>query len=196
MKCQFVVILPLRVIKYNGQCVNKYKMNPHHHHELCKLPRITHLSEDFGLSARMCYTDENKYEEDLKIIRDEAAEIDDFLDMYNERQDNDFNGIVVSISKGRPIIFVIDNQMSCCEKVGVNIACPEGLSRDDFIGAMITNVKWGREGRDEDMDYSFSEIIIETTIGNLTLTAFNEHNGYYSHDVIACFNDEIEHFRL
>jgi hypothetical protein len=67
----------------------------------------------------LCYTDENKYEEDLKIIRDEAAEIDDFLDMYDERQHENFNGVVVSISKGRPIIFVIDNEMSCCEKVGV-----------------------------------------------------------------------------
>lgn len=182
-------------------------MNSRHHHDLSKLPRITHLSEDFFLSARLT----GDYEEDsedeyfaqtnfgieLKERKERAKEIDAVLDMYNiERGIQGYNGIVVSISKGRPIIFVIDNQMTCCEKVGVNIACPEGLSRDDFIGAMITNVKWGREGRDEDMDYSFSEVIIETTIGNLTLTAFNEHNGYYSHDVIACFNDEIEHFRL
>jgi len=158
------------------------------------------------MSARLCYRNDSDYEEDIKIVRSEAAEIDDFLDMYNVEKTNsyrinldhrarkNFNGIVISVSKGRPVVFVIDNQMSCSEKIGVIITFPEGLSRDDFIGSVITNVKWGKEKRAE---YDcFSEIIVETTIGNLTLTAFNEHNGYYSHAVIACFNDKVEHFSL
>jgi hypothetical protein len=84
--------------------------------------------------------------------------------------------------------------MSCCEKICVDVTFPDGLSRYDFIGAVITNVKWGKEKRTD--DYCFSEIIVETRSGNLTLTAVNEHNGYYSHSVIACFNEEIAHFNL
>jgi len=181
-------------------------MNPRHHHDLCKLPRITHISDDFCLSARMCSRDDNKYEEELKFCREEAGKIDDYFEIYgvkqtdhhrkhcNPKERNDYNGIVISVLHGDPIIFVINNHMSCCEKICVDVTFPDGLSRDDFIGAVITNVKWGKEKRTD--DYCFSEIIVETRSGNLTLTAVNEHNGYYSHSIIACFNEQIAHFNL
>ena len=182
-------------------------MNPRHHHELCKFPRITHISEDFFLSARLT----GDYEEDsedeyfaqtnfgieLKARKERAKEIDAVLDMYNiGRGIQGYNGIVINITKGLPILLVIDNQMTCCEKISVEAIFPEDLTRDDFIGSAITNIKWGKEERDVDMDLCSSEIIIETTKGIMKLNVCNEHNGYYSHDVIACFNDEIEHFRL
>ena len=107
---------------------------------------------------------------------------------------NYYDGIVVSVSKGDPIIFAIINSIYCCESFGVDIQFPDGLTRDDFIGAAIENVRWGEEKRTD--DYCFSEIIVETRIGNFIITAFNYHDGYYSHDVIACFNDTVEHFSL
>ena len=154
----------------------------------------------------MCHRDDNKYEEELKFFKEEAGKIDDLFEIYgvkqtdyhrkhcNPKERNDYNGIVISVLHGDPIIFVINNHMSCCEKICVDVTFPDGLSRDDFIGAVITNVKWGKEKRTD--DYCFSEIIVETRIGNFIITAFNYHDGYYSHDVIACFNDTVEHFSL
>jgi hypothetical protein len=179
-------------------------MNPHHHHDLCKVPRITSISEDFFLNARLDwdyeaddYLEREKIDIERKSIKEKAKEIDAVLDMYEtEIYAQAYNGIVINVTKGLPIALAISNHMSCCEKISVDAIFPEDLTRDDFIGAAIANIKWGKEERDQETDFCSSEIIIETTIGIMKLEVCNQHNGYYSHDVIACFNDVVERFSL
>ena len=182
-------------------------MNPRHHHDLCKFPRITNISEDFYLSARLTgdyeeapddkYFAQTNFGIKLRAIKERAEEIDAVLDMYKiERDIQGYNGIVINVTKGLPIILVIDNHMSCCEKISVDAVFPEDLTRDDFIGSAITNIKWGKEEHDDESEFCSSEIIIETTKGIVKLIVCNYHNGYYSHEVIACFNDEVERYSL
>lgn len=182
-------------------------MNSRHHHDLCKVPRIMSISEDFYLSARLAgdyeeasddeYFAQTNYDIERKAIKENAKEIDAVLDMYDTaRGIQGYNGIVINVTKGLPIILVIDNHMSCCEKISVDAIFPDGLTRDDFIGAAITNIKWGKEERDLEMDFCSSEIILETSVGIMKLEVCNYHNGYYSHEVIACFNDVVESFSL
>jgi hypothetical protein len=179
-------------------------MNPHHHRDLCKVPRITSISEDFFLRARFDwdyeaddYLSREKIDIELRAIKDKAKEIDAVLDMYKtERDVQGYNGIVINVTKGLPIVLAIDNHMSCCEEISVDAIFPGDLTRDDFIGAAITNIKWGKEERGQEMGSCSSEIIIETSKGIMKLNVCNQHDGYYSHDVIACFNDVVERFSL
>jgi hypothetical protein len=111
-------------------------------------------------------------------------------------RESDYNGIVVHTTSGLPTVLSIDTHKGCCEKFNVNASFPDGMTRDDFVGAMITDIRWGEERSDEEYDYHMAEIIMETTKGAMMLVVENEHNGYYPHNVIACFNHKVESFRL
>jgi len=185
--------------------MNSYSTNPRHHHDLCKLPRITNISEDFVLNARNSWypvedPKNEEFETEIKSTKQKqnAKEIDAAFDMYGiDREDDEgYNGIVINTTKGLPIVVGIDNVMTCCERISVYAIFPEDLTRDDFVGATITNIKWGKEERDDRYELSSSEVIIETTKGSIQVIVSNQHNGYYSHSVIACFNDTVERFSL
>lgn len=75
----------------------------------------------------------------------------------------------------------IENFHKCCEKFGVHT----NSVLTDFIGSEyhsidIQSVKSNREDYDEMVTM---EICIHTNKGTITIKFYNEHNGYYTHDV-------------
>ena len=68
----------------------------------------------------------------------------------------------------------------CCEEFGTKTTY-----NDTFIGAEVTKVRWAWAKEENDScEYDASAtIIVETDRGNFELTAWNNHNGYYPHDV-------------
>lgn len=102
-------------------------------------------------------------------------------------------GVCVNTTTG-PIVAAIDRFKSCCEEFGVDAELPPGKTRDDLVGAVVLGVRFGREKRDEWR--STSELVVDTSLGPLVLRAYNDHNGYYPHDVVLAFDDTVEFFRL
>ena len=74
----------------------------------------------------------------------------------------------------------ISNSQQCCEKFGVS------TNKDftHFIGAEYFGIDIGNIEKDED-SYEMSKISLHiyTDKGVFTITFYNQHNGYYSHDV-------------
>lgn len=95
-------------------------------------------------------------------------------------------------------LFVINNGQDCCENWGY-------LSSEDdfgsFIGSELKNVyvtdtKLGTivSNMKEDLDAGSAMFInVETTKGLLQFVAYNEHNGYYGHEVklVSKYDDKI-----
>lgn len=83
----------------------------------------------------------------------------------------------------------IENSKKCCEKYGMHTKS----NLNDFIGAEYHSVDISEErnlGPCEEM--SMVNIIIHTNRGDITINFYNEHNGYYSHDVfIQTYNGII-----
>ena len=84
----------------------------------------------------------------------------------------------------------IDDYQLCCEEIGTKTTF-----NDTFIGAEVTKVRWAfaKEANDTIYDGS-ATIIVETNRGNFELTAWNNHNGYYPHNVRVSwenFHEEV-----
>lgn len=101
---------------------------------------------------------------------------------------NIYDGYCIE-TDSRKLYFVINNGQDCCENWGY-------LSSEDdfgsFIGSELKNVyvtdtKLGTivSNMKEDLDAGSAMFInVETTRGLLQFAAYNEHNGYYGHDVL------------
>lgn len=100
------------------------------------------------------------------------------------------------------ILFLINNRANCCESWG------HFASEDDiqsFIGAKIKDIKLV----DDALSSKSIELVrngfdaggvmfvnIETDKGTLQLTAYNDHNGYYSHDAFIISEQLIHEVNL
>jgi len=77
----------------------------------------------------------------------------------------------------------MQNDHLCCESFGVYTAS----NLDDFVGADFLSIETGESTHDEDykgFDFMiYVEVYILTNKGKLTIKFYNEHNGYYTHDV-------------
>jgi hypothetical protein len=76
----------------------------------------------------------------------------------------------------------IENAHICCEKWGIHTE----TKLNDFIGAeyysIVTKIK-----KKNDDELVTLVVTISTNRGNIILHLYNDHNGYYSHDVfIEC----------
>lgn len=173
-----------------SQVSNDSEMEIRHHRNLTNVVRVQNISDDF-----ICKYEDSSYGSDP--INNRSEEVHTALELY-DIDDNytcySYNGVVVHTTHGLPIVLAMDGHQGCCERFGVTAQLPNELTRDDFIGATITKVKYGKEKRDDDLN--ISELIIETSVGNIVLLAENIHNGYYSHAVIACFEGKAETFSL
>ena len=91
----------------------------------------------------------------------------------------------------------IENGQSCCEQWGY-LTSEDSDDLDSFIGGELLSItstdstlmsttldKLSTEGIDID---SAVFITFETTKGTFQITAYNEHNGYYAHDVKVLSN--------
>ena len=92
------------------------------------------------------------------------------------------------------ITIEIDDYQLCCEKFGTKTTFNE-----TFIGAEVNKVRWAwakEEAKYGDMYDGSATIIVETTRGNFDLTAWNNHNGYYPHDVRVSWENFQEEVKL
>ena len=95
---------------------------------------------------------------------------------------NYWMGYTFIMSNGSKNVFCkIENDHKCCERWGVHTTS----NLDDFIGAEYYSVNISDEttadGTRETM--RMMDITISTNRGNILIHFYNEHNGYYSHDV-------------
>jgi hypothetical protein len=97
-------------------------------------------------------------------------------------------------------LFLIDNGQNCCENWGY-LSTPDELS--GYIGADLLSVKRvtvndcaKNENLKDMMEYEYHPadtmfVNVETSNGLLQFAAYNQHNGYYGHDVILLKNGEV-----
>lgn len=97
-----------------------------------------------------------------------------------------YSGFIIT-TNGGDIQLGIDNSQQCCENWGYL------MSQDDFsdyIGATVLSVA----GTDDKLAHvevpklyegSITYVNIETSAGLLQFVAYNDHNGYYSHEAVA-----------
>jgi hypothetical protein len=81
--------------------------------------------------------------------------------------------------KTKNITCKIDNSAKCCEKWGAYTKS----KLSEFIGAEYRGMNVSKIKKDE---YDFMRIIdvtIQTNRGDIVIHVYNEHNGFYSHDV-------------
>tara|TARA_R110002050_G_scaffold1019_4_gene6954 strand:+ start:91 stop:495 length:405 start_codon:yes stop_codon:yes gene_type:complete len=114
---------------------------------------------------------------EIKEIEDDT--ISGFVITTNTQ---DINGFVITTDT-QDIKLYIDNDQQCCENWGYL------MSQDDFkefIGAEVLDIKVVNTALStvevpEMYEGDMMFINIETSEGTLQFTAYNEHNGYYSH---------------
>lgn len=99
-----------------------------------------------------------------------------------EVDDSGWTGYRVLTAK-QVVLLQIDTCQTCCEYFG---ARTEPEDPKEFVGAVVTDVRWGAEKKGIDDEYSGeASVEIQTSEGLLRLVVFNEHNGYYPHEIEA-----------
>ena len=73
----------------------------------------------------------------------------------------------------------IENQHHCCEKWGTYTAC----NLNDFIGAQYYGVYVSKIKKKKHEEMKMLDVKITTNRGSIKFHVYNEHNGYYAHDV-------------
>lgn len=106
-----------------------------------------------------------------------------------------YEGYEVTLDNGQSIKMGIDNGQSCCENWGYIIS-EDNLSQ--FVGAIY----YGIEAVGQALEHveikdvyegGIMFININTSLGVLQFVAYNEHNGYYSHQAVVIENGTVTH---
>lgn len=111
--------------------------------------------------------------------------INSILEITDHKFDDgsSYDGYCIETNQ-QAIYLLIDNYQSCCENWGYF------MSQDniaDFIGQELLSLKIVDTALNVEKVVDVYEggimfVNLETPIGVLQFTAYNEHNGYYSHD--------------
>jgi len=128
--------------------------------------------------------------DDMSIIT-RIEEVD-----FSRGQYDKYSGFAID-TEDTKILFGINNGPQCCEVWGY-VASDDDLQ--SFVGADLLGVKLVDEGLnvrvlDEvpELDCGGAMFLnLETSRGTLQFTAYNAHNGYYSHDAVYIVNDVVE----
>ena len=120
--------------------------------------------------------------------------IEVIVDHEETRPDDTYTGVCINTTQ-QTIKCLITNFASCCEEFDVQLHNADNLRAHDMIGAEIESVSWGDKiagqfdfdtggPRPSSCAYDDTAIVnVVTNKGLFQLIAFNEHNGYYPHDV-------------
>jgi len=98
---------------------------------------------------------------------------------------------IIMSDSDKNIAFKIENASNCCEKWGMYTK----NNLNEFIGAEYYSVAIGKPKIADD-EMSIIKIKINTNKGNITLQLYNQHNGYYPHDVFIQSEKGISNIRL
>jgi hypothetical protein len=91
------------------------------------------------------------------------------------------------------IICKIDNRQDCCEVFG--IFSPDSKDFDKFIGAKYLSVNFKVIHPDNDLMNEFV-VTIHTNKGDIKLILYNQHEGYYPHDIYFQSENETSIFSI
>jgi hypothetical protein len=106
----------------------------------------------------------------------------------------DYDGFVITTDSG-DVKVGIANFQSCCETWGYVIS-NDNLA--EFTGAGLLSVVVVDEALEHvevpvSYEGSCMFININTSVGTLQFVAYNNHNGYYSHDAVVIENGIVTH---
>lgn len=138
-----------------------------------------------------------------------GKQITDIEELYDVIVNHDgyfypYSGFRIVLSDNNSIMFAIEDAQRCCESFGY-ISVNDNL--EEFIGSTLQKVEvvTGKE-------YTKSELVVDslnqannirieveecvflvltTDKGELTFTVYNQHNGYYSHNVVVFVGNKI-----
>jgi hypothetical protein len=109
---------------------------------------------------------------------------------------NQWLGYKIKITdSSKNIICKIENEQHCCERFGVYTK----NELNDFIGAEYYSVNIGKIvfSNSDYNDYMKTiKISINTNKGKINIQFYNEHNGYYCHDVFIQTENGIKNISL
>lgn len=121
--------------------------------------------------------------------------------------DDNFNfdkyiGIKIELDNEEEIVIGIEDYQNCCETYDCELKYPDGYDKETCIGLEIIDFTDGSahskcsyiryneyEDNHKGDDYQSLTISINTTAGVISCKLYNEHNGYYPHDIYMEFND-------
>jgi hypothetical protein len=86
----------------------------------------------------------------------------------------------------------IENSRNCCEKWGIHTKS----NFNEFIGAEYYSIDIHKQNRKKYEEMRMVNITITTNRGIITLHLYNEHNGYYSHDVFIESQNGIQYIKV
>lgn len=98
-----------------------------------------------------------------------------------------FDGFEIETDQ-QTIRFGISSKSSCCESFGY---LSSSDNTQEFIGAEILSIKMDGDplnvnSTPGDIDAGgVMFVTVETSIGPFQMTAYNSHNGYYSHEAVV-----------
>ena len=117
-----------------------------------------------------------------------------FKEPANSSWPSTYEGLVVTLDNGTDAKVGIEDGQSCCENWG-HITSEDNF--EDFIGAELISVA----GVDSKLDHVEVPDIYEgdimfvnfnTSAGVLQFVAYNEHNGYYSHEAVLIVGGNLK----
>lgn len=98
----------------------------------------------------------------------------------------DWLGYVIETNKNK-YGFHISNRHNCCESWGVNVEWPLKQDEKSCVGAKVmSKLKWGKDRKVDaagGLYQTTSTAELQTSLGKVILCCWNEHNGYYPHEV-------------
>lgn len=106
-----------------------------------------------------------------------------------------YDGFVILLDDDSTVRMGIENGQCCCENWGYLMSED---STSAFIGAKllhtsVTDAELKHYDVESVYDGSAMFINIDTSAGRLQFVAYNEHNGYYSHDAVLIENGTVTH---
>ncbi len=97
--------------------------------------------------------------------------------------DEEWDGYRITTTEQEISLF-ISNQQSCCEDWGIRLGLPAGITRNG-IGLQVHSIRWGKDVKDLRTESYGASLEIITNKGVVLLAAWNNHNGYYAHELKA-----------
>jgi hypothetical protein len=103
------------------------------------------------------------------------------------------------VTNKQTISFKMENIQFCCESYGAQLVYPKKstgafYTKEDMIGCVLRKfnnnsvVKWGKcNGKNVDKvdgdGHHFATLEVNTEYGIIQMICYNDHNGYYKHDL-------------
>lgn len=114
--------------------------------------------------------------------------MDEVIESINmDYSDKDYDGVLIKTNR-QEIKLLISSGQNCCENWGYLTTQDKPT---DFVGAEVLEITMTDAGLktklleelEADTECAMTFCTIKTSVGDLQFTAYNSHNGYYSHEV-------------